>query len=206
MEIIKIDEVGIDEAAAKAAAIIAQGGVVVYPTDTLYGLGVNAFDALALERMREVKGRDKKKPVSILLPSVEHIARHTQLSPAARALAENHLPGALTLVLPAREHVPKELTLNGAVGVRVPNDEFSRTLAAMSEYPVTATSANLAGHETPETIPEIIRSFGHKIALIDLFIDAGRRSSEPASTVVAYINDVPHVLREGAISKKELGL
>jgi L-threonylcarbamoyladenylate synthase len=155
--------------------------------------------------MREVKGRDKKKPVSILLPSVKHIPLHTRLSPEAKALADKHLPGALTLVLPARKHVPEELTLNGAIGIRVPNDEFSRTLALMSEYPVTATSANLAGLETPETIPEIMKSFGHKIALIDLFIDAGRRGSETASTVVAYINGVPHILREGAISKEELG-
>lgn len=206
MEIIKIADAGLDAAAAKAAAVIAQGGVVVYPTDTLYGLGVNAFDVSALERMRSVKDRDKKKPVSILLPSARHIGLHAELSPEAAAIAEKHLPGALTLVLPAKPHVPEELTLAGAVGIRVPNDPFSLTLAAMSEHPVTATSANLAGLPTAETVQEIIRNFAHKIALIDLFIDAGPRSSEPASTVIAFVGGAPRILREGAVSKEELGL
>ncbi len=205
MEIIKIDDIGVDAAAAKAAGVIAKGGIVVYPTDTLYGLGVNALNLEALERLRELKGRDKKKPIAILVSSVEDIERHTVLTPEAKALAEKYLPGALTLVVPAKEHVPAELMLNGNIGVRVPADEFAYALASMSEHPVTATSANLAGHQTAETVPEILMHFGPKIAHIDLFVDGGQRRSEPPSTVVAYIDGVPRILREGAISREELG-
>ncbi len=206
MEVIRIDEVGIDAAAAKAAAVIARGGIIVYPTDTLYGLGVNALDVHALEKVRALKGREKKKPMSILLSSVDEIERHAVLGVEARALADKYLPGALTIVVPAREHIPAALTLNGAVGVRVPADSFAYALAVMSEFPVTATSANIAGMPTPETVPEILLHFGAHIAHIDLFIDAGPRKSEPASTVVMYVDGVLRVLREGAISKAELGV
>lgn len=206
MEIIKIEDVGVEAAAAKAAAIIARGGIVVYPTDTLYGLGVNALNRAALEKLRELKGRDKKKPISILVSSVEHIEHHAVLTPEARALAEKHLPGALTLVLPARDHVPAELMLNGAVGMRVPADAFTRALGLASPHPITATSANLSGQITAETIPEIMVHFGPRIAHIDLFVDGGKRQSEPPSTVVAYIDGVLRVLREGAISREALGL
>jgi L-threonylcarbamoyladenylate synthase len=206
MEIVKITEIGVDAAAAKAADIIAKGGIIVYPTDTLYGLGVNAVDAAAVKRLRELKGREKKKPVSILLSSIEELERHTDLPERAKKLAAKHFPGALTLVVPAKSHVPEDITLNGSIGVRIPADDFALALAAMSEFPVTATSANLAGLATPETVPEILIHFGPKIADIDLFIDAGPRKSEPASTVIGFIDGNPHILREGAVSKEDLGI
>lgn len=206
MEILRVSEVGIDAAAAKAAAVIALGGVVVYPTDTLYGIGVNALDPEALKRMRSLKAREGKKPVSILVPTYEAIEWHAVMLPSARPIASRFFPGALTVVLPARTHLPKEVTHNGSIGIRIPDDAFSRALSMMSEYPITATSANLAGEHTPETVQDIILHFGPRIADIDLFIDDGPRKSEPASTVVSFTGDEPVVLREGAISREELGL
>ncbi|HVX90719.1 MAG TPA: L-threonylcarbamoyladenylate synthase [Candidatus Paceibacterota bacterium] len=206
MEILKVEQVGVDTAAARAAAVIAAGGVVIYPTDTLYGIGVNALDRSALKRMRSLKMRDEKKPVSIMVPSVAAISWHADLTPVAGELAHRFLPGKLTLVVPAKEHLPKEVTLNDAIGVRVPDDAFSQTLAAMSEYPITATSANMAGASTPATVPEIIMHFGRNIALIDLFVDDGPRAGDTPSTVVADMGGVLRVLREGALTREALGL
>jgi L-threonylcarbamoyladenylate synthase len=206
MEIVKIADVGVDAAAAKAAAVISSGGIVVYPTDTLYGLGVDVLNPDAVDKLHYLKSRDKKKPISILVSSIADMERYTVLTPHAKAFAEKYLPGALTLVLPARKEIPKELTFNGAIGVRIPDDPFSRAFAYMSEYPVTATSANIAGHVPPNTIQNIIQHFGPNIKDIDLFVDGGPRKSEPPSTVVAFVDDEPRVLRDGAIPRKDLGL
>lgn len=206
MEILKVADVGLDAAAAKAAAVVAEGGVVIYPTDTLYGIGVNALDPSALLRMHGLKGRDTKKPVSILVPEVSAIDWHATPGAAARELASRYFPGALTLVVPAKAHLPKEVTFNNAIGIRIPDDAFSYALSTMSEYPVTATSANLAGSDTPATVQDIMRHFGSKISEIDLFIDDGPREGNTPSTVVADMGGILRILREGAISRDTLGL
>ncbi|MFZ1987962.1 MAG: L-threonylcarbamoyladenylate synthase [Minisyncoccia bacterium] len=205
MQIIKLEEVGVEAAALRAAAVLAGGGIIVYPTDTLYGLGVNALDTKALEKLRTLKVRDKKKPVSILMPSIEAIEWHAELPPHAKDIAHRFFPGALTLVLPALPHLPQELTFNDTIGVRVPADIFSRALAEVFAHPVTATSANLSGMTTPTTIPEMLVHFGARIRDIDLLIDAGPRDAGVPSTVVTFVNGEPRILREGAISKAELG-
>ena len=206
MEIVKVEEVGVDAAAARAADVIAKGGIVAYPTDTLYGLGVNALDEAAVKRLKELKGRDEGKPISIMVPNVDAISWHAELTPAARVLAEKFLPGPLTLVVPAKEHLPQELTSSGTIGIRIPDDAFSRAFSAMSEHPITSTSANLAGMETPHTVKDLLAHFGPKMMLIDLYVDDGPRSGGVGSTVVSCLTNLPVVLREGAISKKDLGL
>jgi L-threonylcarbamoyladenylate synthase len=206
MEIVKVSEIGLDAAAAKAAAVVAQGGIVVYPTDTLYGLGVNALDREALARLRALKVREKKKPMSILVPSVEAIEWHAELTPAAKTLAERFFPGALTLVVPAKPHVPDDITQNGSIGVRIPDDAFSRAFSMMSEYPVTATSANQAGIETPASVRDIVMHFGNRLHEIDLFVDDGPRGGGVPSTVVLCTSGAPRVLREGAIPRAVLGI
>ncbi len=206
MEILKVEEAGVEAAARAAAAVINSGGIVVYPTDTLYGIGVNALSIESLERLRALKGREAQKPVSIIVRSVDAIETYGALSPEARDIAEKFLPGALTLVLPATASVPKELAVNGTIGIRVPNDPFTLALAAASTVPVTSTSANLAGKDTPHTIEDIISHFGDAAHSVDLYIDAGPRSGGVASTVIAFTDSAPHVLREGVISKEELGL
>lgn len=206
MEIIKVADIGVEQAAKKAAEVITKGGIVVYPTDTLYGIGVDVLNRDAIKRLRELKSRDKKKPLSILVSSIAEIERFTVLTPKAKAFAEKYLPGALTIVLPARKEIPEEITFNGAIGVRIPADAFSQAFSALSEYPITATSANIAGHAVPDTVPNIILHFGPRIEDIDLFVDDGPRKSEPASTVVAFVDDIPHILREGALSKEQLGM
>jgi len=207
MEIVVLTEDNLEAAARKAAEALEQGGIIVYPTDTLYGIGVNALDPEALNRLRRLKVREQKKPMSILVPSVEHIERYGQMTDHARDLANRFLPGALTLVLPASEYAPRDIQLNDSIGIRVPGDAFCMALAEAFGGPVTATSANKNGIPTPVDIKGILEHFGPDIEHISILIDAGERSGGLPSTVVSYVHgETPRILREGRLSKDDLGL
>ncbi len=206
MRFIRIADVGLEAAALQAASVLRQGGIVLYPTDTLYGLGVDAQNIEALEKLRTLKGRERKKPVSLIVPDHETLEHHAHLHDGARAMAAKHLPGALTLVVPAKEHLPEALTLNGAVGLRIPDDTFTLALGYAFGAPYTATSANLSGHQTQADPTDIVVSFGPRTSLIDLVIDDGVRDGGIPSTVVLYTGDTPLVLRDGKITREALGL
>lgn len=205
MEIIRLTEDTLRQATTRAVDILARGGIVLYPTDTLYGLAVDAFNPTALARLRALKGRETKKPVSIVVHSVDALDDYVVWNGLARELAEKHLPGALTLVLPAKRDVPQEIQLVGYVGVRVPNDPFSLRLAQSFGRAFTATSANLSGLETKKTAHDILSQFGPSITEIDLVIDAGEIPGGVGSTVVTFREGKPYVLREGRISRENLG-
>lgn len=206
MEIIQLDGMNTEYAAHKAAEVLARGGVVLYPTDTVYGLAVDAQNLPALALVREIKGREKKKPISIVVANIDEISMHSELHPTARALAERHLPGGLTLVLAGKEHIPSELMLNGAVGVRIPNEAFALAIAHIYGRPYTATSANRAGQPTPVSVDRLVDHFSGFLDHIDLIIDGGERTGRVPSTVVTFIDGIPYVLREGMLSREELGL
>ncbi len=204
METICLTGSSIDSAAKKAAQVLKNGGIVLFPTDTLYGLAVDVTNPKALQRLRDLKGREKKKPISVIVSGVDGISAYAQMNDAARVLAERFLPGALTLVLPATSKIPQEVTLNGSIGIRVPNDAFCLALARAFGKPYTATSANKSGRETPATIREVMLQFGHSVNEIALAIDDGDRKGRTGSTVVTMVDGVPYVLREGAITKEML--
>ena len=204
MKIIRVADIGINEAAQQAALVLRKGGIVLFPTDTLYGLAVDANNTAAIVRLRELKGREQKKPISIIVDSVDTISVHAELIPEAEILARRHLPGALTLVLPGKKHLSKELMLNGEIGVRVPNDSFSRKLASVFSQPFTATSANRSGLPTQDTVAGILSNFGPYISYIDLVIDDGERAGSSPSTVISFKDGQIRILREGAISKETL--
>lgn len=204
MEIIQLTEENTGKALKRAVEILKRGGIVLFPTDTVYGLAVDALNKPALARLRALKGREKKKPISIIVPTIDEIRTHADLHPDAKPFSEKYLPGALTLVLPGKKHLPEELMLNGQVGIRIPNDSFGRTVAEMLGRPITATSANRSGLRTPTHASDMIEHFGQFAEHLDLIIDAGERGGGMPSTVVTFIQSVPYVLREGAISRSEL--
>ncbi len=206
MRFIRIAEAGHEQAAEEAARVLAAGGLVLYPTDTLYGLGVVHDNPDALARLRMLKVRDPKKPISLIVHSHDALHEYAVLSEGVRALAERHLPGALTLVLPARPHVPEDFIMYGGVGLRIPDDSFTALLSQKLGKPYTATSANISGHATQEDPMSIVIAFGPRTELIDLVIDDGPRAGGVGSTVVRYTDDTPQILREGRISREELGL
>lgn len=206
MEIIRLTEANLKEAAKKAAAVLKKGGIVAYPTDTVYGLGVSISDSGAIERLRTLKGRERKKPVSVIVENVHHIKECGTLTLLAEKFAQTHLPGALTLVIPAGKNMPDSLIMNGAVGVRIPNEPFCLALAKEYGKPFTTTSANKAGMGTPRNVQGLMEHFGMNLGQIDLIIDGGERPGASPSTVISCVGETPYVLREGALSRAELGL
>ncbi len=201
-----MSDVGYEEAAKEAARALAHGGIVLYPTDTLYGLAADVENQDALERLWAIKERDPKKPVSIVVPDVHALYEHGKLAEPQAVFAHTHLPGALTLVVPARDHLPEAVVYNGAVAMRVPNDPFVRALGQEFFSPYTATSANKAGEPTQSLPIDIIVSLGAESQLVDLVVDDGPREGVLASTIVLYTGETPLVLRDGALSREELGI
>lgn len=202
----RIDEVGIEAAAAHAAQALCEGAIVLYPTDTLYGLAVDAGNPDALSRLYDLKGREQDKPMSVVVPDIASIDDLAILSSEARSYAERFLPGALTLVLSARENLPSVLAPKRKIGVRIPDDPFCLALARAFKKPFTATSANRSGKETLGTLDAIRTQFGTDAEAIALWVDGGSRSGGIGSTVLDLTTPIPHILREGALSREALGL
>ncbi len=205
MKIIRIVDGDLTTAAKEAAEALRAGGIVVYPTDTVYGLAVNPFNSEAVKRLRSLKRREAKKPISVIVPSAAHMDAIAHVSDKARALAERHLPGPLTLVMRGKD-MPEEITLNEAIGVRIPAEPFCIALSEAFGHPYTTTSANKSGHAVPETIEALMDHFRFDLEDIALFVDGGPRPSRFASTVVSCVDETPYILREGALSREELGL
>jgi L-threonylcarbamoyladenylate synthase len=206
MRVIRTAEEGIEYSANAAAEALRAGGIVLYPTDTLYGLGVDARDAQAVERLKVLKGRNTEKWISIVVRDLEMLARCAETQAQARQLIEQHLPGALTLVLPANDTALSHLASDDTIGVRIPDEPFTQALSRAFDSPYTATSANLAGMPTPGTVEQILAQFGEAVRGIDLVIDDGPREGREPSTVVRMLGEKAEILREGAISREQLGL
>jgi len=179
-----------------AAEALRRGEVVAYPTETFYGLGVNALDELALARLRALKGRGADKAISILVSDVDMLSRVcATVPPLARKLIDKYWPGPLTLVLPAREDLPQPLLEAGCVAVRVSSHPTARALVAAFGSPVTTTSANHAG-DPPASTPEAVEeAFQGRCRVIH----AGTTPGGAASTIVRIRGATMEVLRQGAI-------
>ena len=184
--------------------------MILYPTETIYGLGVNPFDAVAYKSLFELKGRVDRK-VSWLVRNIEDIAHFADLSPKARQVAEKFMPGPLTLVLPVKDHVPLNLQSDyGTIGFRISSDPLAQALIEQHydqhDAPLTCTSANVSGRKTRNTPEEIIKQFkDHRpdFTGFDQVIDGGPRG-EIASTVAMVNDDGVTVFRAGAISESDL--
>lgn len=181
--------------------------MILYPTETIYALGANAFDKTELETLYEVKGRDSNKAVSVLVRDISDIKNYAVLSPLGEKIAKAFLPGSLTLVLPISDKVPKTLAGNGTLGFRVSTDTFANKLIAefMNQYdaPLTCTSANLSSLPTLPSVSEILLQLSEKSSLITKVIDGGERKGI-ASTVVRIIDDEIEILRVGAVSEETI--
>ena len=203
MTAVQIQSVGnaIDGAAKLAAEMIRAGGVIIYPTDTVYGLGCNAFRAGAIQRVFEIKQRSEKKPTLVLVLDRAMLERLVpKIPPIAAELMECFWPGPLTIVMGARRSIHPLLTGGvGKVGVRMPDNEFCRRLMTDCGVPLVSTSANISGKESSHGV---MRSqFG---GLVDLFIEAGPPISNVPSTVVDISEGRVKIVREGIISHDTL--
>jgi|TARA_Y100000310_G_scaffold341769_1_gene442000 L-threonylcarbamoyladenylate synthase len=180
-----------------AVNALQKGEIVLYPTDTLYALGVDVGNRDALKKLYALKGREEGKQTSVLVSDMEMAEKYGVFSSKARALAEKFLPGPLTLV------VPKKGKEDETIGIRIPDHEFSLELVKAFGGPITATSANVSGEESKTTVQEILEQFGDKSQEIDMVVDHGKMPGTP-STVAQVIDGNIVVLREGAIQKELL--
>lgn len=184
-------------------SLLKQGGIVAFPTDTVYGLGACATDQQAVERVYAVKQRPLNMALPLLLASTSQITEVAEAVPEITwRLAEKFLPGALTLVLPKSKSLPDIVTAGGTtVAIRIPAHLIPVALIKGLGTPIVGTSANLSGKPSALTAEEVCAQFGDGI---DLVIDGGRCSGGKESTIIDVTGKIPVVLREGAIGRKEL--
>ncbi|HEY2104434.1 MAG TPA: L-threonylcarbamoyladenylate synthase [Candidatus Binataceae bacterium] len=186
-----------------ALAALRASQPIVFPTETFYGVGVDAMNALALERLFELKGRDPDKPVALIAADVEMVARLVkEFSPAARRLAREFWPGPLTIVLPARPELSPALTnRQGGVGIRISPHPIALELTRRLGSPLTATSANRAGEPPAINLEQARAAFGTAIAV---YVDGGTLSGWLPSTVIALEGERITMLRAGAVAEDKL--
>jgi L-threonylcarbamoyladenylate synthase len=197
--ILKADSQGIKQ----ASQLILQGGVVAFPTETFYGLGADAGDVVALQKVFQIKGREENKPLLLLVAGrtwVQDLVK--KISPAAEALIERFWPGPLTLVFEASAHLPPILTANtGKVGLRVSSHPVTQALVQAVGRAITGTSANLSGQASLSLAAQVSQALGKKV---DAILDGGKTAGGLGSTVLDVSAVLPKIIRQGAISQEEL--
>jgi L-threonylcarbamoyladenylate synthase len=185
--------------------VIKDGGVVVFPTQYLYGLGADALNTEAVDKVFGIKQRPYHKPLPVLIPHPKDLTRLVQhVSSAAVNLMNRFWPGGVTLVFKAKDTLPTNLTANtGKVGIRMPRHPVALALTKLAGGPFTATSANITGGLGCSSISDMDPRISDKV---DLILDAGPLKGGIGSTVVDVTVDPPKILREGAIPTKDIFL
>ena len=180
-----------------AARVIRAGGIVLYPSDTIYGLGCDPFNESALSRVFEIKGRSSGQGMLVLVASLEWVDELAVARPVVfDRLAERFWPGPVTMLLQARHHLPRLLKgREGKIGVRFPFSRFLRQWMDRIPGPLVSTSANRSGREPSGVVQELKDEFGGQV---DLVLEANQLCGRQPSTVIDLAGDNPYVIREGA--------
>lgn len=190
----------------RAVKTMQNGGVVIYPTDTSYGIGGNALDKTVIVKIYEIKGREFNQPTHVIVRDWEMIQKLCETNEVAMKLYNKFLPGPLTLILPKKDIIPDLLTANlPTLGVRIPSNEVTRLMSAVIDFPYTTPSANISGGKTPYSIQESLEQFSpEQKELIDLVLDAGELSKVDPSTIIDCSSDTPKILRQGPITQGQI--
>lgn len=204
MKIVKINPVQFrDDELQLAADVLKRGGVIAYPTETVYGLGANIFQRAAVAKIFEIKGREPHKPVSIMISEAADVDVFCEeVSAVGRKLMAAYWPGPLMLIFKASSQLPDYIvSRDGKIGLRLPDHPICSALMRRHREPITSTSANRTGEPPLVNARQIVEQFGDEI---DLVIDGGACQSNVPSTVVDVSGDEPQVLRAGAIPPAEI--
>ncbi len=179
-----------------ALEVLHRGGIIAFPTDTVYGLAANAFDAKAISRLFEAKGRDFNRAIAVLIGDLSKLTLVTEsLPPSAENLARKFWPGALTLVVKRHAELPDLLSPKPTIGIRIPDHIFAVDLLRQSG-PLASTSANRSGDANPLTAQDVMDQLGGKV---DLILNGGRvKGGIPSTVVDCTLPNLP-ILRQGAI-------
>lgn len=176
----------------EAIDIMAGGGIILYPTDTVYGLGANIFNNDAVEKIYEIKNRDQSKPLSVLVQDIESLELIADLNRQSREIVNEWLPGPFTFILNKKKAVSPYVSASTKVGVRIPDYKIARLLAGL--FPITTTSANLTNEDTLSNPQDILKQIGDGV---DLVIDVGPLDKAKPSTVIDLSSSKPVLVRNG---------
>ena len=187
----------------KIANEIKNNKVIIFPTETVYGIGTNGLDAEAIKKLFIAKKRPENKPINLLISNIDMIENVAKdLTPLDYALIKEFFPGPLTLILKKKDNVPNILTANGdTVGVRMPANEIALKLIEYANIPIATSSSNISGNETGINIDNIFDDFNGRV---DYIIDDGPSKLGVASTIVKVVDNKPIILREGSITKEQI--
>ena len=203
--LIKINDKNLSDVIERAVEILNNGGIVAYPTETFYGLGVKFDKENSLKKLFELKKRQEEKPMPLIIGSRASLSMiAASVNEIAESLMDKFWPGPLTLILEAKKGLSPYLTADtGRIAVRIPGESAALYLVREAGFPITATSANPSGMPPAEDADAVIRYFGEKI---DMVIDGGRTAGGLPSTIVDAAGESIKIVREGAIPRHLLGI
>lgn len=206
MKVVKVYKENLKEVASIAKEVLKNGGLVIYPTETCYGVGVNALNEDAVSRLLKYKRRPEGKAVSIAVSDISMAEKYVEINQVAKNVYKNFLPGPVTVISKDLNKVCKDLTSEeNTLGVRIPKYLLVTEIIKECGFPITATSANSSGKKNPYKISDILENITAKQKeLIDLIIDAGELEHNPPSTVIDTTKEEMKVLRRGNIKVGKL--
>ena len=187
----------------KPGKIIKNGGIVIFPTETVYGIGTNGLDAVAVEKLYNIKKRPITKPISLLVSDFDMINKVAKnITKKEYELMQRFFPGPLTIILNKKDIVPNIVTANtNTVGIRMPDNEITRKLIKYAGVPIAAPSANISGEPSNTNLNDLINIFKNNV---DYYIDGGECKIGTASTIIQVVNEVPIILRKGSITEEQI--
>jgi L-threonylcarbamoyladenylate synthase len=188
-----------------AVDFLKQGRVIVYPTDTIYGLGCDALNEEAVKKIYAIKKRGENKPVSVIVKDIDSIGKIAFLDRKNKVATEKLLPGPYTLIFPGPKNIPKIITGGeNSIGVRMPDNKICQEIASAFPNPIVTTSVNLSGEDDLNDPFKIVDYFKDKELAPDLILDCGKIKEAQPSIVVDLTRKSPQILRSGARSLKEI--
>ena len=189
-----------DEGIRKSVEIIENGGVIIFPTDTVYGIGCNPYDANAVKKIYEIKSREKIKSLPVLASSIEIVKQISTIDEFTEKIIKKYWPGPLTLILKLKDkNLKKSLNLEDKIAVRIPNSVCTLKLLNKCNL-IVGTSANVSGDSSFTNPQECIKN----VKNYDVFVDGGTITSKGESTIIEIENEKIHVIREGALKKEDI--
>lgn len=189
----------------KAVLSLNSGGVLIYPTDTLYGLGANALNEKSISRIFKIKSQDRNKPISVIARDVAMARKIACIDSRVEEILKKIWPGPITIILRKKDIIPSILTAGGeTLGIRIPSHGFIGDLMSLIDFPITATSANISGEKDLLNPKDIVKTFSLAKNAPDIFIDAGMIKNPEPSTIIDLTTNIPKIVRIGIVGKEKM--
>ncbi|MCX6765533.1 MAG: L-threonylcarbamoyladenylate synthase [Candidatus Moranbacteria bacterium] len=199
------DEHKFNLAISEAVQYLKEGKIIIYPTDTIYGMGCDAFCERAIDKIFSIKGRENMKPLSILVKDIEEIRKYSFVDSKREKIISALLPGPFTLILPEAKNIPKLVTGGkNAIGVRIPDNPITKKLLKSFERPIVSTSVNISGREPLSDPFKIVEEFKIKKIRPDLILDCGKIPNARPSVIVDITRENPQIKRSEILSVQEV--